>query len=101
MSASHQLPIVPIAATICHENGNCFPVKLHVVPSIGQLISLSSNINSRTGQEPTSFKLEVLQVVHDIQDVDEEASVNLNGSHAVRVYVRDSSDARLEICEKS
>ena len=91
-------PVVPIDANICVADGPYFKVKLHSVPAVGDLISLFSHNDVRTNHPPTHH-LEVVAIVHDIQDIDENVDRTLGGSHFVTVHAVPSSDKLLKTAE--
>lgn len=77
-----------IQANICEIGGGAFyPVKLHTVPRIGELIKFYSFIEAAIGQPPT-MHYEVVQVVHEVRDVSAEISESKDGCHLVSVFVK-------------
>jgi hypothetical protein len=73
--------------------GDYFPVWLHWLPSVGDLIELNSRINAAKGPEQHR-RHEVVRVVHVLEDVFEDSDLphERHGSHFVELYVRLSTD---------
>jgi len=94
MSTSSR-PTVPIHANICLPDGTFYQVKLHTIPVVGELISLFSHNDARTKHPPT-HRLEVVGIVHDIQDTDQNSEITLHGSHAVTIHVVRSTSELFE-----
>jgi len=79
---------LPIEAHICEINdGPYYPVKLHSVPRVGELIDLWSFLNQTAGHEPAKW-YEVVQVVHKIFDVTDKVPRSETGSQFVSLFVK-------------
>ena len=81
----------PIEANIVEVNdGRFFPVLLHAIPAVGDLIDLYSFMDAKTGHPPIKY-YEVVAVVHKLYDVPEDAEPGRRGSHFVTVFAKPSS----------
>jgi hypothetical protein len=76
-----------IEGNICEIGGAFYPVKLHAVPRIGELIDFFSFIDQANGHPPAKH-YEVVQVVHAVRDVSEKISQSKDGCHFVSVFVK-------------
>jgi hypothetical protein len=72
------------------NNGAYYNVLLSAVPQKGEYITLHSHLDQSTGHMPT-HNYEVVDVIHEIQDVTDKAPQTKDGKHSVIVIVRKSS----------
>jgi hypothetical protein len=84
-----------IEANICEIDGVYYPVKLHSVPRVGELIDLFSFIEQANNRSPMKH-YEVVQVVHKIYDVAEKIPQSKDGQHFVTVFVKPSDSKFFE-----
>lgn len=90
---------LPIDANVQEiGDGPFYPVKLHSVPRVGDLIKLYSFIdaNDKNFKGEAMKHYEVVQVVHDLHDVSEKIPQAKHGCHAVIVFVKPSGSAFLK-----
>lgn len=92
----------PIEAHISVINGPYYPVKLNVIPRVGEFIDLHSFIDQQANL-PCDHYYQVVRVVHKIHDVPSEDSspqplkaLIEKGHQLVTVYVKPSSDKLLD-----
>jgi len=80
-----------LEANICELDGTYFPVKLHAVPRVGELINLFSFIEQAAGYQPAKY-YQVVHVVHKMYDAAGDASDkgHKTGWHFVEVFVKPS-----------
>jgi hypothetical protein len=82
---------IPIHANICEiegtkgELGAYYPVRLYAIPRVGELINLFSFIDQSTNHPPVKH-YKVVQIVHDVYDVQEKSSKR--GHHFVNIFVK-------------
>lgn len=87
---------LPIEANICEtDNGAYYPVKLHAIPRVGELIDLFSLIDQAASHPPAKH-YEVVQVVHKMCDVSDKVPSSKDGHHFVRVFVKPSQSKFFE-----
>jgi hypothetical protein len=86
---------LPIEANICEIDGAYYPVRLHSVPRVGELIDLFSFIDQADNRPPLKH-YEVVQVVHKIYDVTEKIPQSKGGQHFVSVFVKPSGSKFFE-----
>jgi hypothetical protein len=77
------------------DDGRYFPVRLHTIPAVGDLIDLWSFIDQKAGHSPRRL-YEVVAVVHGLYDVPEDAKPERRGGHLVTVYAKPSSSKFFE-----
>ncbi len=80
---------IPIEANICEIGGAYYPVKLHAVPRVGELINLFSFIDQRDDFPPNK-NYEVVQVIHELHDAHPKIKQSKDGCHCVTVFVKPS-----------
>lgn len=87
---------LPIDANICEiDNGAYYPVKLHTVPRVGELINLFSFLDQSDGSAPVK-RYEVVQVVHKLHDVSDKVPKSESGHQFASVYVKPSNSEYFE-----
>lgn len=75
----------PIQANIVEiDDGPYYQVLMITTPHVGEIIELRSRIEETRGEEPY-HKYQVLQVVHNVWDLQEELDA---GYHKVNIYVK-------------
>lgn len=84
-----------IEARICEIDGAYFPVKIHAIPNVGDLIDLWSFIDQAANFSPVKH-YEVVSVVHKIHDVSEKIAHTKDGHHFVSVFVKPSDSEFLK-----
>ncbi len=84
-----------IEAHICEIKGAFYPVKLHAIPKVGDLIDLWSFIDQAAKYPPVKH-YEVVRVVHKIHDVSEKIAHTQDGHHFVSVFVKPSDSELFE-----
>jgi len=91
----------PIEANICEQGGAFYPVRLHAVPRVGELIDLHSFVDQLEGREHNHY-YEVVQVVHKMFDaaLNEGDKGHEKGWHFVEVFVRPSISEFLKLGKK-
>lgn len=78
-----------IEAHICEIGGAYYPVKIHTIPNIGDLIDLWSFIDQADNYSPVKH-YEVVRVVHKIHDISEKIPDTKDGYHFVSIFVKPS-----------
>jgi hypothetical protein len=78
-----------ILANIHVIGGAYYQVKLFAVPQVGELIKLHSFVEQLARNTPLVIQyLEVVQIVHDIQDYTEKGTNLTDGSHFVNIFAK-------------
>lgn len=78
-----------ILANIHVIDGAYYQIKLFAIPKAGELIKLHSFVEQLSGNTPLTIQfLEVVQIVHDIQDYTEKGTNLMDGSHFVNIIAK-------------
>lgn len=73
------------------ETGIYYKVKLHGIPSTGELIFLHSFVEQVEGNQAVKT-YEVVQIKHTIFDVTDKVTNGMDGNHFPTIYVKESMD---------
>ena len=79
----------PIEVNVSEIDGAYFPVRLHAIPRVGDLIDLYSSIDHSTGHPPRKH-YEVVQVLHKLHDVTDKVP-HATGHHFLTIVVKPST----------
>lgn len=81
-----------IEANICEiNNGPYYPVKLHTVPRVGELINFFS-FKDQADNYPPSKHYEVVQVIYKISDESDKVPGSKGGPQSISVLVKQTTN---------